>query len=141
LIALIALGGGASVPWILGGQARDAHSHRKPEAPKSKLTAIPFENFVVNIGDERLNRYLRIKLMVAVDEVDSHEVTDLLTKQKAFLRSWVIAYLADQSVQDVLRKVGVNRVRREIRDQFNLMLFPNTDEKIVDILVDEFHLQ
>jgi len=141
LLAVFALAGGASVPWILGGPSREPLPPKKVEAPKSKQTAIPFENVVVNIGDERLNRYLRVKLMVAVDDADTREVTELLTKQKPFLKSWVIGYLSDQSVQDVIRKVGVNRVRREIRDQFNLMLFPNAEEKIVDILVDEFHLQ
>jgi flagellar FliL protein len=141
LVAGIAVGGGASVPWILGGTARDAHSQKKPDAAKSKQTALPFDNVVVNIGDERLNRFLRVKLMVAVEEADAREVGDLLTKQKAFLKSWLIGYLSDQAIQDVIRKVGVNRVRREIRDHFNLMLFPDADEKIVDILVDEFHLQ
>src|SRR5437870_1468237 len=115
LLAVFALAGGASVPWLLGNSARENHTKKKSEPPKSKLTAIPFDNVVVNIGDERLNRFLRVKLMVAVEEADVREVTELITKQKAFLKSWLIGYLADQSIQDVNRKVGVNRVRREIR--------------------------
>src|SRR5690349_11955747 len=99
LFAILALAGGAAAPWIIGASARDAHAKNKPETPKSKLTALPFDNVVVNIGDERLNRYLRVKLMVAVEETDSHEVTDLLAKQKAFLKNWVIGYLSDQPVQ------------------------------------------
>ena len=141
LLAVFALAGGASVPWLLGSPARENHPPKKIEPAKSKQTAIPFDNVVVNIGDERLNRYLRVKLMVAVEEADVREVTDLLAKQKAFLKSWLIGYLSDQSIQDVIRKAGVNRVRREICEQFNLMLYPNYEEKIVDILFDEFHLQ
>ena len=141
LFAVFALAGGASVPWILGSPFRESNTPKKIEPVKSKLTAIPFDNVVVNIGDERLNRYLRVKLMVAVDEADAREVTDLLAKQKAFLKNWLIGYLSDQSIQDVLRKAGANRVRREICEQFNLILYPNYEEKIADILFDEFHLQ
>ena len=53
----------------------------------------------------------------------------------------LIGYLSDQSMQEVSRAVGVNRIRREIRDQFNAMLFPDGAEKIHDILFDEFVVQ
>ena len=35
----------------------------------------------------------------------------------------------------------MNRIRREIRDQFNAMLYPNGEEKIIEILFDEFVVQ
>src|SRR5205807_3585286 len=101
----------------------------------------PFGDVVVNLGEDRLNRYLRVKIMVAVEEVDTKEITELVTTQKAFLKSWLIGYLSDQSTQEITRKVGVNRIRREIRNQFNAMLFPDGEEKIIDILFDEFVLQ
>ena len=34
-----------------------------------------------------------------------------------------------------------NRIRREIRDHFNAMLFPNEAEKLNDILFEEFNVQ
>ncbi len=138
LLATFAIGAGASAPWILGSQLGDVLKPKKVETPKSKHAAILFGDVVVNIGDERQSRHLRVKLMVAVEDTDLNEATELVTKQKAFLKSWLIGYLSDQSHQDVTRKVGVNRIRREIRDQFNAMLYPNGEEKIVDILFDEF---
>ena len=79
--------------------------------------------------------------MLAIEEVEAKEITELLEKQKAFLKSWVIGYLSDQSPREVTRNIGVNRIRREIRDQFNAMLFPDGEEKILDILFDEFVVQ
>ena len=38
-------------------------------------------------------------------------------------------------------RAGVNRLRREIREQFNAMLYPNGEEPIVEILFDEFVVQ
>src|SRR4051794_4711453 len=81
LLAVFALAAGASVPWLIGGAPREPHSPKKIETAKNKQAAIPFDNVVVNIGNEQSNRYLRIKLMVAVDEADVREVTELLAKQ------------------------------------------------------------
>jgi flagellar protein FliL len=141
LIVLAAVGAGASLPWALGRHPNDAATHKKTEAPKTKLEAIPFGDVVVNLGENQLNRFLRAKILVAVAEPDVKEVTELLTKQKAFLKSWLIGYLSDQTTQEVSRRVGVNRLRREIREEFNAKLFPNGEETIVDILFDEFVVQ
>lgn len=138
LLVVFAIAAGASVPWILGGTLRGGHTPKKAEPPKNKHAVIPFGDVVVNIGEDRLSRHLRVKLLIAVEEADLTEVTDHVNKQKAFLKSWLIGYLSDQTYQDVTRKVGVNRIRREIREQFNAMLYPNGEEKIVEILFDEF---
>ena len=141
LLAVVAVGSGASLPWIMGGHPHSPADKKKPKPPESKQAAIPFGDVVVNLGEDRLNRFLRVKIMCAIDEADTKEITELLTTQKAFLKSWLIGYLSDQSPQEVTRKVGVNRIRREIRDQFNAMLCPAGEEKIIDILFDEFVVQ
>jgi flagellar FliL protein len=142
LLALIAIGAGAALPWVFGSHLQELFAHqKKAESPKNKHAAVPFDDVVVNLGEEKVNRYLRVKLMVAVEESDAREVTELLTKQKAFLKSWLICYLSDQSSQEVTRRAGVNRIRREICDQFNLMLYPDSEGKIVDILFDMFVVQ
>jgi flagellar basal body-associated protein FliL len=142
LLALVAGAGGATVPWVIGGKHSSEHS-KKPEAPKRKSAAILFGDVVVNLSDPsgKGNRYLRVKILVAVDESDLKEVTDLVTKEKAFLKNWLIGYLSSQSSEDVWRKLGVNRIRREICDEFNARLYPNGEEKVVEILFDEFVVQ
>ena len=142
VLALIAIAAGAALPWLFGSQINDLFAHpKKDESPKNKQAALPFDDVIVNLGEEKMNRYLRVKLMVAVEEADVNEVTELLTKRKAFLKSWLICYLSDQSSQEVTRRVGVNRIRREICDQFNLMLYPSSDGKIQDVLFDMFVVQ
>ncbi len=141
ILAIIAAGAGASLPWTLPRRSGDPGAAKKSETPKAKQEAIPFGDIVVNLGEDRLNRFLRAKIMVAVEEHDAKEVTEMLTQQKAFLKSWLIGYLSDQSIADVTRKAGVNRLRREIREEFNARLFPNGEELIVDVLFDEFVVQ
>jgi len=141
LLALFAVGAGAATPWIIGAQRQESATPKKAEHPKNTPIAIPFDDVTVNLGEDKLNRYLRVKVMVAVDEPDTREVTELLVKQKPFLKSWMIGYLSDQTSQEVRLKSNVNRIRREIRDQFNAMLYPNGEEKVVDILFDMFVVQ
>lgn len=140
LLAVLAAAGGASLPWVFNRRTGET-APKKPENAKITQEAILFGDIVVNLGEDRLNRFLRAKIMVAVEEKDVKEVTEVMTKQKAFLKSWLIGYLSDQSTSEVSRKAGVNRLRREIREQFNAMLYPNGEEPIVDILFDEFVVQ
>ncbi len=139
LAALLAIAGGFSLPLYL----MPAAPHKAPVVPEeSKRSAlVPFGEVVVNLGEERLTRYLRAKLLLVVDEVHQRTLNELLAQQKPFLKSWLISYLSDQSLQEVSGAAGVNRVRREVRDKFNSMLFPDNSERIQDVLFDEFVVQ
>lgn len=137
-LALFAVGGGAAVPFLLGNHE---HAPAKKAAVTHKREVIPFGDVVVNLGEDRLTRYLRVKILLVVDEPEAKEIGEQVQKQKAFLKSWLIGYLADQSLKEVGRAAGVNRIRREVRDQFNAMLYSNGEEKIMEILFDEFVVQ
>src|SRR5437667_4427631 len=119
-VAGLAVAGGAAVPWVYPWHD---HGEKKATSHAARQVVVPFGDVVVNLGEERLTRYLRAKVLLVVQESDEKEITELLLKQKAFLKSWLIGHLADQTLQDVSRNLGVNRTRREIRDQFNAMLY------------------
>jgi flagellar basal body-associated protein FliL len=139
VVALLAIGGGAAAPWLY-----TAHGHSEKPGPSphdTKPALVSFGDIVVNLGEERLTRYLRARILLVVQEGDVKDTTELLQKQKAFLKNWLIGYLSDQSLQDVGRNVNLNRIRREIRDQFNAMLYQDNTERIQDILFDEFVIQ
>ena len=142
LLAVFAIGSGISVPWLIGGQKDNGETAKKKADPKkSKLDAIAFGDIAVNVSGDQKARYMRMKLMVAVELADVRELTDLITKQKPFLKNWLISYMQEQHYSELIGKAAVNRIRREIRDRFNMMLFPDGDEKIVDILIDEYMVQ
>jgi flagellar basal body-associated protein FliL len=138
-VAALAVAGGGVAPWVYSWHE---HGEKKAaSAPAAKPVVVTFGDVVVNLGEERLTRYLRARVLLVVQETDEKEINELLTKQKPFLKSWLIGHLADQTLQDVGRNLGVNRIRREIRDQFNAMLYPDGSEKIQDVLFDEFVVQ
>jgi flagellar basal body-associated protein FliL len=140
VLSVAAAGGGAALPWLLSARHADHGTSPKEEVADHRAV-IPFGDLVVNLGEERLTRYLRVKVLLVVEDKQSKEINELMQKQKAFLKSWLIGYLSDQSLQEVGRAAGVNRIRREILNQFNAMLFPDGSERIIEVLFDEFVVQ
>jgi flagellar basal body-associated protein FliL len=138
-LSLLAVGGGFALPLLLLGGGGKHGTPRHQEPRESAL--VPFGDTVVNLGTEGLARYLRVRLILVVDSTQEKTVTDLVAKQKPFLKSWLISYLADQTLQEVTGAAGVNRIRREVCDQFNAILFPNEAARIHDVLFDEFVVQ
>jgi len=139
VVGLVALGAGFAAPSLF---LHDGPAKPAAEKEAKKPAIVPFgDALVVNLGEERLTRYLRVKLLLVVVGDEEKAIAEHVQKQKAYLKSWLISFLSDQSVQEVSRAAGVNRIRREIRDQFNAMLFPDGSEKVLDILFDEFVVQ
>ncbi len=49
--------------------------------------------------------------------------------------------MSDKGLQEVSGAGGVNRLRREIQDQFNALLYQDGSDKIRDVLFEEFVVQ
>jgi flagellar basal body-associated protein FliL len=143
VVALVAVAAGAALPFFLPDNAlKKADSHETPTSKEPKPTLVPFgDPVVVNLNTERLSRFLRAKLILVVEDTNEKTVRDVVEKNKPFLKNWLIAYLSDQSLKDVTGAAGMNRLSREIRDQFNTMLFPDGSEKIDKVLFEEFYVQ
>lgn len=143
VFGLLAAGAGFTMPMLLGGGAHKAE-RAEPEAKgggAAKLAFVPFGDVVVNIQDERLGRFLRVKLILVVDEKDEKAFTELVGRKKVILKNWLISYLCDRTLEEVKGAGAVNRLRREIQEQFNNLLFSDGSEKIKDVLFEEFLVQ
>ena len=110
-------------------------------APAGPPAFITFDETVVNLNSDRLNRYLRIGITLQIQADEEEFVTEQLEMKKAILRSWLISYLADVSMEDIRGAAGQNRLRREIQDHFNSTLFEDGYDRIQDILFEEFNVQ
>jgi flagellar FliL protein len=142
VIALAATLGGAALPYGLAVAGVNLPGLGAKEVKQGNKPAfVPVGDVVVNLSEERLTRYLRVKLILVVDESQEKVVKDLFDKNKAILKNWLISHLSDKTLAEVSGASGVNRLRREIQDQFNAILFPDGSEKIRDVLFEEFVVQ
>ncbi|MCS7166752.1 MAG: flagellar basal body-associated FliL family protein [Gemmatales bacterium] len=146
ILALASIAAGFALPWLFSAWAsskRDAHATPRPPPKESveKTAFVSFGDVVVNLHEERLTRYLRLKIVLEVEESEEKDIQELLNKRKAPLKSWLISYLADRTLDEVRGTVGINRIRREIRDHFNEMLYPDGREVIRQVHFEEFTVQ
>jgi len=125
--------------------ASGGHGAESPDGAEQKVTDgpafIPFGRAVVNLNDPTLTRYLSLEVTLQSEGADEVDVQEALESRKPILMTWLTSHLADKTLEDIRGKVGVNRLRREIQDNFNALLFTDGRERIQDILFEEFHVQ
>jgi flagellar basal body-associated protein FliL len=149
VIGVIAVGAGLATPYLvrktLGSKAIVAEDKRDnvrlSTSEGNEMAFIPFGEVVVNLNDGRMNRYLRLNLTVQVEKRDLEETKKQLDKNKVILKDWLLRYLSDKQMDEIRGTACQNRLRREILDQFNTVLYPDGYERLHDALFEEFNVQ
>jgi len=105
---------------------------------------IEFTPITVNLKEERLARYIRAGIILAIRKGDGNAHKDarkLIEKKMPELKNWLNIFFSDCTLQDVYGKKKLNRLRREIRDSLNEQLWPNGEAMIHHVLFKEFAVQ
>ena len=95
----------------------------------------------MNLAEERMTKYIRLKLAVSVDAEDEKAVTALVTKQKVAMKSKIIGYLTGKTLKDVSGTVGVNKLQRELLEKFEDVLYPEGESKLRAVQFEEYVVQ
>lgn len=145
-VGLASAAAGAAVPLLLVSEpeqpAEDPSQQREYELLEAdKVMFLPFGDVTVNLNEGRMNRYLRIKISLQIDRTQEQVVADALAKQGLIARNWLISYLSDKELDAIRGAAGQNMLRREIRDEFNTVLFSDGYDRIFDVLFEEFNVQ
>lgn len=145
-VTLLAGGAGVALPFLMPAPA-DGQTDEPPEPPPyeipepEEMAFVPFESVVVNLDEGAMTRYLRITVALQVAKEKELEITTKVEEQKALLKDWIINQISDKGLDDIRGRAGQNRLRREIRDKFNSVLFPDGYDQIYDVLFDEYNVQ
>ncbi len=151
VVGVISAGLGGAVPMFLPSQTAEVEEKPKPafELPTPENTIfIPFadpdvkgDELVVNLNEGNLTRYLRIVIELQIPKDAELEIKEKLKENRVLLRSWLISKISDKDLESVRGAAGQNRLRREIQDQFNSVLFTDGYDRIYDVLFYEFAVQ
>jgi flagellar basal body-associated protein FliL len=139
MIAIIAAAGGFAVPMMFPQLVSGQPAEENAGPPKTVY--VPFGETVVNLNEDKLNRYLSVKIDLQVNETDQQLVTELVEKEKPRLKNWLLSQLSELGMEDIRGAAGQNRLRREIHDRFNDMLFVDELDRINDVLFQDFRVQ
>ncbi|HWL09045.1 MAG TPA: flagellar basal body-associated FliL family protein [Planctomicrobium sp.] len=124
-----------------GSKGGSGHGSAVSAASNSPMVFIPYGEVTVNLDEQRLNRYLRVKVALHVRRSDESAVRAVIAEKELLLRNWLVSHLSDKELNDIRGKAGQNMLRREIRDHFNTALFPDHFDRIYDVLFQEFNVQ
>lgn len=147
----VAEGGHGEAPAASGdahaAPAEGGHGEAAPGAPAAEKDPLAeqgfvvFERMVLNLHDPSLQKYLTVECVLRVDPPDQPMVKKQVAKKEPLLKDKLVTLIADKTLDDVSGKVGINRLKREIQDEFNRILFPDGVRRIQDVLFDEWHIE
>ena len=154
-IPLVAAGAGAAVPLMVDVPAMmgvkkeedpDAAANAKAKKKKQHahaehLASVPVGDVAVNLAEERMTRFLRVKIALQCEHSAESKLHELVEKNKAALKSWAIGHLAGKSLKEVSGTVAIHRLQREMLEQFDEMLFPNGESPLKAVLFEEYLVQ
>lgn len=145
LLVVVSAGAGFAVPMMMGG-GDEAKPEKDPLAieipePSGKAAFVEFGEVVGNLDDGRMTRFLRLDISLQIDEAQQLKIEEIHEKNKAVLRNWLLSHISDKAMDDIRGAAGQNRLRREIKEQFNAVLFPDGVDRIHDVLFQEFNVQ
>ncbi len=149
-VGIGAAGAGYAVAMLLRGGVQQARASDSPEVAPNPLAPVhpsedyvyyKFEAITVNLNEPRLARYVRATLTLAIRLDNESEVVLMLDKKKPALKSWLTLYLSGCTLEDVRGPQNLNRIRREILDSLNELLWPEQKPMIEQIHFDEFAVQ
>ena len=144
IVACGSIGGGFATPFVvdhLQSPAGESDSTTSTEDSGEPPSLIEFGEVVVNLNDPRLTRYLRLNISLLVDQSQKDAVTKSLENNQPILKSWLLSYVADKAMDDIRGATGQNRLRREIQNHFNSVMFPGSTPRIRNVLFQEFNIQ
>ena len=147
ILLVVALIAGGSTPFVLSSFAssegeEEVAEVEEPEDDEPKSYAyIPFEDVTANVKTESLKRFVHVKASFKVEKEHEADVTKLVEDHELVLKNWLLFYLQQHEIHDLTGAANFNRIRREIRENVNHLLFEGKDELIEDVLFGEFNIQ
>jgi flagellar basal body-associated protein FliL len=147
VIVLASFAGFSVGRGLHGGEATSQASTQPAEEPQANESAgedfayYDFESIAVSLNEPRMDRYLRITIILAFKAKDGPAATELLTKKKPELKSWLTVFLSGCRLDDIRGDKNLNRLRREIQDALNQQLWENSRPLIERVLLKDIVIQ
>ncbi len=126
-----------------GSPENKAISDMLVDKPKGEnLWPYDLEPVIANLDEPGVTRYARVTITLQLDpQMDQEKGTAFLEGKKPVLIDWLTTYIAGLSLERVRGTRNLSRIKKEVRDSFNELLFPQGKPLIRDILFKEFAIQ
>jgi flagellar protein FliL len=128
VVALSSIGGGVAMPMVMGSTKTETKKVEKKH--DHHMIALPFGDVTVNLAEERMTRYLRLKIVLKVEgPKDEAEGAAHLARFKPAMKSWLISHVAGKTLKEVSGTVGVKRLQKEFLEKFEEFMDPDHEHE------------
>lgn len=145
VVVVASIGGGFATPLVVAQFSAAADKADQPEMnkpdPTEEVEFIEFDEVVAVLGNSRFSRYLKMNFSLQVAKSQRLEIEEKIKAREVVLRNRIISHIAEISAEDLEGQFGQNRLRRQMHDYFNEILFDDGIERIQDVLFRELQVQ
>lgn len=159
LLAVVIAGstGGFALSQLIGGQppVLPENEQAKPEeeptiddilkAEQEGDTPWLYETLepvLANLDEPGVTRYVRVTVTLEMSPaLDKEKGMAFMADKNMLLRDWMTTYFAGLSLEDVRGSRNLTRIKKEVEDQFNEILFPSSQPYVQKVLFKEFAVQ
>jgi flagellar basal body-associated protein FliL len=148
--------GGFALSQLIGGQEPAAatspqEEETKKEAENALLAAEeqqsswPYEKLepvLANLDEPGVTRYVRVTVTLEMSrDMDRIKGEEFLNSRQMVLRDWMTTYFAGLSLEDCRGTRNLSRIKKEVVENFNKILFPQSKPFVESVLFKEFAVQ
>lgn len=100
------------------------------------------ETVIANLDEPGVTRYLRATITVELSaEMDLEQGMLFMDEKSLELRDWLTTYFAGLSLERIRGTRNLSRIKKEVRDHFNEILFPESKPFVKSIFLKDFAVQ
>ncbi len=130
---------GDSAPSQASGQG-DFWESAQSDDGSGNYEYYPLDPIIVNLNEPGLARYIRATLTLVI-RAEYKDAIKTIEKTLSTIRSRLILYLSNCSLEEVRGAENLNRILRDIQDSLNDWLWPNGRPLIVRVDYSEWAIQ
>ena len=118
-------------------RSRPASRRTPPRDPK-ELCYYDLNRITVTLDEPGMARYVALTITLAIEKTDSKVAVSDIEASKPTLVHRLTVYLAGCKLEDIRGDKNLNRMRREILDMVNSVVWPDQTPLVIDVLFKEF---
>jgi flagellar basal body-associated protein FliL len=100
------------------------------------------EPVLANLDEPGVTRYVRVTVILEISpDMDPVKGEEFLTSRQMVLRDWMTTYFAGLSLEDCRGTRNLSRIKKEVVDNFNKILFPGSRPFVQSVFFKEFAVQ
>lgn len=97
---------------------------------------------VANLDEPGVTRFIRTTVILEMAaEMDVTLGTTFLEEKVPYMIDWMTTYLAGLTIEEVRGSQNQSKIKTQIRENFNEILFPDSDPLINHVLLKDFAIQ